>query len=128
MEYFLFNFLRSGTAGRPPMFPVHWWSCYERTLMGEDRTNNFAEAAHRRLQDALGVDHPTVGRLLQDLKRIQHTHDMHYEQCLAGIAAPKKRRVYYDADARILAKVRLYNRANLVEYLRGIAHNIIMDE
>uniref|UniRef100_A0A915EAS9 Uncharacterized protein n=1 Tax=Ditylenchus dipsaci TaxID=166011 RepID=A0A915EAS9_9BILA len=41
------------------------------TLEGEDRTNNFAEAARRKLQDALGVEHPTVGRLLADLKRIQ---------------------------------------------------------
>uniref|UniRef100_A0A915CRG7 Uncharacterized protein n=1 Tax=Ditylenchus dipsaci TaxID=166011 RepID=A0A915CRG7_9BILA len=60
--------IRRCTAMNPPGFPVNWWSCYERTLAGEDRTNNYAEAAHRRLQDALGVDHPTVGRLLQDLK------------------------------------------------------------
>uniref|UniRef100_A0A915DDP8 MULE transposase domain-containing protein n=1 Tax=Ditylenchus dipsaci TaxID=166011 RepID=A0A915DDP8_9BILA len=59
-----------GTAMRDPMFPVRWWSCYERTLAGEDRTNNFAEAAHRRLHTALGVDHPNVARFLQDLKKI----------------------------------------------------------
>uniref|UniRef100_A0A915DJ53 Uncharacterized protein n=1 Tax=Ditylenchus dipsaci TaxID=166011 RepID=A0A915DJ53_9BILA len=29
--------------------------------------------------DALGVEHPTVGRLLADLKRIQRTHDFDYE-------------------------------------------------
>uniref|UniRef100_A0A915DHS5 FLYWCH-type domain-containing protein n=1 Tax=Ditylenchus dipsaci TaxID=166011 RepID=A0A915DHS5_9BILA len=29
-----------GTAMRPAMFPIRWWSCYERTLAGEDRTNN----------------------------------------------------------------------------------------
>uniref|UniRef100_A0A915ER27 Uncharacterized protein n=1 Tax=Ditylenchus dipsaci TaxID=166011 RepID=A0A915ER27_9BILA len=45
---------------RTAMFPVQWWTCYERTRSGEDRTNNFAEAAHRRPQDALGVNHPTV--------------------------------------------------------------------
>uniref|UniRef100_A0A915EQP4 MULE transposase domain-containing protein n=1 Tax=Ditylenchus dipsaci TaxID=166011 RepID=A0A915EQP4_9BILA len=89
-----------GTFARPAVFLIPWWSCYERTLAGEDRTNNFAEAANRRLQDALGVDHPTVGRLLQDLKRIQQTHDMHYEQYLAGQVAPKKRRVYFECDAR----------------------------
>uniref|UniRef100_A0A915DKV4 Secreted protein n=1 Tax=Ditylenchus dipsaci TaxID=166011 RepID=A0A915DKV4_9BILA len=36
-----------GTAEHAPRFPVNWWTCYERTLAGEDRTNNFAEAAHR---------------------------------------------------------------------------------
>uniref|UniRef100_A0A915CW64 Uncharacterized protein n=1 Tax=Ditylenchus dipsaci TaxID=166011 RepID=A0A915CW64_9BILA len=107
-----------GTAMNPPPFPANWWSCYERTLAGEDRTNNYAEAAHRRLQDALGVDHPTVGRLLQDLKRIQRNHDY----------APKKRRIYLEADKRILAKVQLYQRTNLMEYLRGLAHNFVMDQ
>uniref|UniRef100_A0A915DS97 Uncharacterized protein n=1 Tax=Ditylenchus dipsaci TaxID=166011 RepID=A0A915DS97_9BILA len=54
----LFETYYVGTAMRDPMFPVRWWSCYQRTLAGEDRTNNFAEAAHRRLHTALGVDHP----------------------------------------------------------------------
>uniref|UniRef100_A0A915CML8 MULE transposase domain-containing protein n=1 Tax=Ditylenchus dipsaci TaxID=166011 RepID=A0A915CML8_9BILA len=126
LNWFRRNYV--GTAMNPPGFPVNWWSCYERTLTGEDRTNNYAEAAHRRLQDALGVDHPTVGRLLQDLKRIQRNHDTHYEQYLAGQDAPKKRRIYLDADRRILAKVHLYEGANLIEYLRGLAHNIVMDQ
>uniref|UniRef100_A0A915CST2 Uncharacterized protein n=1 Tax=Ditylenchus dipsaci TaxID=166011 RepID=A0A915CST2_9BILA len=69
------------------------------TLAGEDRTNNYAEAAHRRLQDALGVDHPTVGRLLQDLKRIQRNHDTHYEQYLAGQDASESA-IYLDADRK----------------------------
>uniref|UniRef100_A0A915ERU1 Uncharacterized protein n=1 Tax=Ditylenchus dipsaci TaxID=166011 RepID=A0A915ERU1_9BILA len=46
-----------GTLMRPPPFPVHLWSCYNRTLAGQDRTNNFAEAAHRRLHTILGIDH-----------------------------------------------------------------------
>uniref|UniRef100_A0A915CVF7 MULE transposase domain-containing protein n=1 Tax=Ditylenchus dipsaci TaxID=166011 RepID=A0A915CVF7_9BILA len=49
-----------GTLMRPPPFPVHLWSCYNRTLAGQDRTNNFAEAAHRRLHTILGIDHPTM--------------------------------------------------------------------
>uniref|UniRef100_A0A915EDF3 Uncharacterized protein n=1 Tax=Ditylenchus dipsaci TaxID=166011 RepID=A0A915EDF3_9BILA len=62
---------------------------FERTLANKDRTNDFAEAAHRRLHDALGVDHRTVGHLLQDLKRIQRSHDMHFEQYLAESQLPR---------------------------------------
>uniref|UniRef100_A0A915DFC5 Peptidase C19 ubiquitin carboxyl-terminal hydrolase domain-containing protein n=1 Tax=Ditylenchus dipsaci TaxID=166011 RepID=A0A915DFC5_9BILA len=78
--------------------------------------------------DALGVEHPTVVRLLADLKRIQRTHDFDYEQYLAGIAAPRKRRIYREADARILGKVERYRQTNLIEYLRGLAHNFVMDQ
>uniref|UniRef100_A0A915CWS9 Transposase n=1 Tax=Ditylenchus dipsaci TaxID=166011 RepID=A0A915CWS9_9BILA len=56
---------------RPAPFPIHLWSCYDRTLAGEDRTNNFAEAAHRRLQTIMGIDHPSIGRFLGELKQAQ---------------------------------------------------------
>uniref|UniRef100_A0A5S6Q4H9 MULE transposase domain-containing protein n=1 Tax=Trichuris muris TaxID=70415 RepID=A0A5S6Q4H9_TRIMR len=44
---------------RVPPFPLKMWSTYERTLQGRDQTNNFAEAAHRRLRSELGIDHHT---------------------------------------------------------------------
>lgn len=45
---------------RRPLFDPEIWSCYTRTLNNEARTNNYAEAAHRRLQAELGVDHPNL--------------------------------------------------------------------
>uniref|UniRef100_A0A915DQQ6 Bystin n=1 Tax=Ditylenchus dipsaci TaxID=166011 RepID=A0A915DQQ6_9BILA len=57
-----------GTILRPAVFPAQLWSCYQRTVDGEDRTNNFAEASHRRLQTYLDVDHPSLGRFLEELK------------------------------------------------------------
>uniref|UniRef100_A0A915D6A1 Uncharacterized protein n=1 Tax=Ditylenchus dipsaci TaxID=166011 RepID=A0A915D6A1_9BILA len=77
---------------------------------------------------ALNEVFPEPDRLLQDLKRIQRTHDMHYEQHLARQTAPKKRRAYFECDARILTKVHRYNFANLIPYLRGLAYNFIMDQ
>ncbi|GCC36898.1 hypothetical protein chiPu_0015398 [Chiloscyllium punctatum] len=40
--------LRRGNVRRPPLFPVGTWNLYERTLNNEDKTDNNAEAAHRR--------------------------------------------------------------------------------
>ncbi|KAI3416683.1 hypothetical protein GPALN_004395 [Globodera pallida] len=37
------------------------WSVYERTLNNDDRTNNYAEAAHRKLQTHSIVVIPAFG-------------------------------------------------------------------
>lgn len=121
-------FIYLGTILRPAQFPVHLWSCYQRTLDGEDRTNNYAEASHRRLQTYLDVKHPSIGRFIDTLKKIQKLYDHSYEKCIAGHAAPKKRQEYLEADGRILDLVQLFERRNLVEYLRGLARNFIMDQ
>ncbi|KAI1707059.1 hypothetical protein DdX_12648 [Ditylenchus destructor] len=55
--------LRNGR--RPALFAYEMWSVYQRTLDGEGRTNNHAEAAHRRLQTELAHDHPTLYALIE---------------------------------------------------------------
>jgi len=46
---------RRGNGRRAPLFPPEIWNLHRRTLNGEDRTNNHAEAAHRRLQYELSM-------------------------------------------------------------------------
>uniref|UniRef100_A0A915EN44 Uncharacterized protein n=1 Tax=Ditylenchus dipsaci TaxID=166011 RepID=A0A915EN44_9BILA len=61
-------------------------------------------------------------------QKIQKLYDHAYEQCIAGYSAPRKRKIYLDADKRILSLVLLFERRNLIEYLRGLARNFIMDQ
>lgn len=124
----------------PPPFPVHLWSCYERTLAGQDRTNNFAEAAHRRIQNFFEVSHPSLGRFIQELKKIQRTYDHIYDQYLRGEPAKAKRKIYKDADKKILALVQRYAAEGdqdmdpdaeaefVMTYLKGLAYHFIMDQ
>uniref|UniRef100_A0A915EUS4 Uncharacterized protein n=1 Tax=Ditylenchus dipsaci TaxID=166011 RepID=A0A915EUS4_9BILA len=76
----------------------------------------------------MDVDHPSIGSFLSKLKEVQKLHDYNYEQCIAGKLALIKQKIYREADRRILAKVQLYDESNLLEYLRELAHNFIMDQ
>ncbi|XP_018494357.1 uncharacterized protein LOC108864009 [Galendromus occidentalis] len=99
----------------------------DRTLDGEARTNNYAEAAHRRMQLEFGVSHPTLWKFIEGLRRIQNNRDFQLEQFLGGAPSSKKRDKYVEADRRILEIVRDVSNRTHVEYLRGIAHNFFME-
>ncbi|KRZ19405.1 hypothetical protein T11_8895 [Trichinella zimbabwensis] len=93
---------RRGCGRRPPMFPIEMWSMYCRVVDRDNRTNNFAEAAHRRLKAELGMAHPTIWKLIDSLRKVQHARDLFYEQLVAGHQPPKKLKKYRDADNRIV--------------------------
>jgi hypothetical protein len=97
------------------LFPPNIWNVYERTLIAEDRTNNHAEAAHHRLQTELGVDHPSIWKFIDGLKKVQKSRDVYMEQLMAGQLPPIKLKKFRDADERILKIVRDFGiRSNIV--------------
>ena len=49
-DYYIGRMLRNNVR-RQPLFNPAMWSCYLRTINNECRTNNFAEAAHRKLNE-----------------------------------------------------------------------------
>ena len=59
---------RQGNGRRAPLFRREIWNLHQRTLNGEDRTNNNTEAAHCRLKYELGMQHPTIWKLIDGLR------------------------------------------------------------
>jgi len=118
---------RNGSR-RQPIFPIRMWNVFDRTLNGQERTNNHAEAAHRRLQSVLQMDHPSIWKFVDGLRRVQKERDLLFEQMVAGNPPPVKRRKYRQADSRILSLVRDFEHRPMKEYLRGIAHNFEMTD
>lgn len=119
--------LNRNRTRRRPLFPPQTWSVYERTLNEEARTNNYAEAAHRRMQAEFGVDHPNLWKFIDGIRAIQKGRDLVYEQFVRGDQPPAKRRKYLAADQRIRTIVESYDQRNILEYLRGLAQNFLMD-
>lgn len=125
-DTYMGRLLRSGRR-RPATYPSAMWSVHERTLNDEARTNNHAEAAHRRLQAELGVEHPTLWKFIDGLRSVQKGRDLFMEQYLRGEAPPNKRRKYVEADKRIKRIVQSYAERTKLEYLKGVSHNFVMD-
>ena len=100
---------------------------YQRTLNGENRTNNNPEAAHRRLKYKLGTHHSTIWKLIDGLRKVQKGRNAHYEKLLAGHQPPQKLKKYRDADRRIHETVLRFENMDPVEYLRNLAHNYEMN-
>lgn len=112
---------------RRAMFPPDTWSVYERTLNDADRTNNHAEAAHRRLQAEFGMDHPSLWKFIDGIQTVQKGRHQVYEKFVRGDQPPIKRNKYIKADSRIKKLVETYRDRNIIEYLKGISHNFLME-
>ena len=118
---------RDNHRSRPVLFPPEIWSMYQRTISGIDRTNNHAQAANCRLKRELDVVYPSIWKFIDGLHRIQKGRDVTYEQYVCVEPGPVKRQEYILVDQRLLTTVNDYNNRDIVEYLRGIAHNFVME-
>ncbi|XP_018495711.1 uncharacterized protein LOC108864471 [Galendromus occidentalis] len=106
----------------PARSPISMWSVYQRTLDGEARTNNYAEAAHQRLQGEFVVDHPSLWKFIDGIRKVQQSRDVTYARFVAGHEPEAKRSKYVAADDRILKIVREFGQRPTT-YLRGLARN-----
>ncbi|KAB0790020.1 hypothetical protein PPYR_15689 [Photinus pyralis] len=91
---------------------------YDRVL--SDTTNNYAEAAHRRMQTELGMD---LWKFIYRLKKIQHGRDL----AIAGRQPDKKLNKYLRGDQNIKNIVQDFRNRNIVDYLKCLTHNYQMD-
>lgn len=134
LDYFEDNYmgrLRVQSDGscsrREALFPVTMWSVYRRTLEGDSRTNNFAEAFHRSLQRQFQVQHPELLKFVDGIRTVQKVKDADLERYIAGNAVAGKRNRYLENDKRILTILNRIDVLLLKETLRGIAHMYQMD-
>ncbi|KAF0702843.1 Uncharacterized protein FWK35_00036599, partial [Aphis craccivora] len=89
-EFYVGRIIRN--RRRPARFSPILWNVHERVLNKEDRTNIHAEAANRRLNLQMGVQHPTLWTFITNLRKVQSGCDTFYQQLEAGNSPPKKKK------------------------------------
>jgi hypothetical protein len=128
----LVNYFEDTWIGRPtrrgrrsePAFSHSLWNCYDAVLHDLPKTNNAIEGWHRSFSELLGAHHPSIWKFIEGLQKEQSMNELTIEQYISGHQPPPVRRVYRDTAARIKAIVAEYVDRPLLDYLRGIAHNL----
>ena len=109
---------------RPPIFRHGIWNMYSRVLDNLPKTNNSVEGWHRRFETEVGAHHPNIWRFIKCLQKEQAYNEVQIEQYVAGVEPEPPRKRYLDAAKRIKRLVEAFDPDNIVEYIRGIAHNL----
>jgi len=127
LDYFEDTFIgRPGRRNRRgPVFSLHIWNMYDRTVQELPRTNNNIEGWHRGFQSAIGGCHPNIWKFLDALKKHQALQQVAMTQIMAGDKIVQRRK-YRDCARRILHIVENYNNRHVIDYLRGLAYNVHM--
>ena len=107
-----------------PMFPIPLWNVHERVLRNEPRSNNSAEAWHRRFNLAVMCHHPTVWKFFEALQSEQRACEHSRARLRDANSPPPRKRKYVDIDRRLITLVNTYEARERMSFLRGIAHNL----
>jgi hypothetical protein len=109
---------------RMPLYPISIWNVHSRISENIPRTSNAAEGYHRHLQSSIQSSHPNIWTFLSILKKEQALHEVKISHMLAGHPAPPQRKQYRQSQQRIMNLVAAFEEKDIMEYLRGISHNL----
>lgn len=117
--------LRNGSVVRhAPLFSPLIWSVTDNIEYAFPRTQNSVEAWHRRWETLVGNAHIGVFKIINEIQKEQNQVQLNIESILRGAPRPLQRKKDREHESRIQ---RIYNDRNnrtLMEFLRGIAHNL----
>lgn len=114
--------LQTRNRRRVPPFEIAIWNQHQNVVNGLARSNNSVEGWHHAFNQILGASHPTIWKLVEDLKKQQVLNSFNIEQLIRGENIQKKKK-YRDLTIRLENLVQSYSFQNILTYLRGVAHN-----
>lgn len=133
IEYFENNYvhgrirqnLSSRTIRRAaPLFPPEIWSVNDLVELDYPRTQNIVEGWHNRWNNLIGNSHVGVYKIIEEIQKEQQQTDIQIENINRGAPRQAQRNQYINRENRILSIFNDRNNRTLMDFLRGIAHNI----
>ena len=117
--------LLNGTEIRnQPLFPSQLWSVYDSMELGVPRTQNKVEAWHRCWGTLVGQAHVGLYTIIQEFQKEQQQVEIQVENILRGEQRPKQKKSLIEREKRIITILNDWENHTVMNFLRGIAHNI----
>ena len=110
----------------PPRFPPELWSVHHLQAHNLPRTNNSLKAWHRRFETVVARYHLGVFSTIREFIKENHRTDQEVERLIAGNIAVKRKKEQHLREERIATVVGRHGTIPLDDYLRGIAHNMLL--
>jgi len=110
-----------GDVDKPPIFAITAWNQHAAGTDGIARTTNAVEGWHHGLQSLYLCHHPTMWTFLAGLRKDMQRQKTAFLQSVSGISQPTAKK-YRTLNERVVRAVSAYGRAEILVYLRSIAH------
>jgi len=112
---------------QPPLFPPETWNVFNATVSNTQRTNNETKAWNNAFARQIGHSHPSLYRLLDNLRKDTALVHIALEAEARGHPARKRvRRATRELQERLqnLCVARRDGSKSVAEALRGLGHTI----
>ena len=96
VKYFIHTYI--GVDDQQPLFPIRFWSVYDRTTTNCFRTNNCVEGWHRRFKSVMQCANPGVFKCIEKIMKEQKTQSLEMQRLNAGEPPQKKQKKYRALD------------------------------
>ena len=123
-ETYYIGSLRANGTRKTPLFRHEWWNAHTRTANGEHRMNNIQEGGHSQFSAEVNCHHPTLWKLIENIRNEQQSTEENLERMHAGQDGPTRKERYRKVDQRLRSAVTTFEQCPPLEFLRGIAHNL----
>jgi hypothetical protein len=109
-----------------PTFPPQLWSVHDSMEISILRKQHYSEDSFDRWGKLIGQTHAGVSIIVKELQKEQQQVELQIESILRGEPRPKSKQKIIDRENRIRAIVIDRSNRSLMDYLRGIAHNLLL--
>ena len=125
-EYYVRGRARRASRNRRslPLFPPSLWSVTDNIGNELPRTQNSVEAWHRRWEILVGGTHVSVFKIIEEIQKEQNRVQLEIESILQGLPQKLPKRKDREHETRIQIVYGDRDNRTVMDFLRGIAHNI----